>query len=60
PAASYDDARPSAAVTPMMVGGGGHVGFHARGDDGVAWRDRVVADWFDHCFDKASATAGAK
>lgn len=34
------------AVTPVIVEGGGHVGFHETGHD-VSWHDRKIANWLE-------------
>jgi len=60
PAASYADAAPSAQARVLIARGGGHVGFHGAGDGAAAWRDRIVADWFDHCFPSSAAASAAK
>jgi predicted alpha/beta-fold hydrolase len=34
------------ALIPLLPGGGGHVGFHGRGD-GAAWHDRCIDLFFE-------------
>lgn len=34
------------AVTPVIVQGGGHVGFHESGHD-IPWHDRKIAEWLE-------------
>lgn len=38
------DWRRAASVEPVIVEGGGHVGFHESGYD-VPWHDRKISDW---------------
>ena len=41
------DWRANPALTPLLPAQGGHVGFHASGDD-VAWHDRRIAEFFEN------------
>lgn len=49
PAATYADYpwRENRGLLPLLVEGGGHMGFHARDSD-VAWHDRALGAFFEN------------
>jgi len=50
PARPYLEEKWEGAAKCLLVEGGGHVGFHARGPDRTCWHDRCIAQLFETVF----------
>lgn len=46
----YLEEKWEGAAKPLLAAGGGHVGFHASGPEGVCWHDRCIAQLFETVF----------